>query len=187
MVIREHPISTYALVTQRMQTDKGRKITAFKYILNGSPLMVVNEDDIIGPRLPNRLTISPRSNTPSKIIKKGICRVVQKKRASLTSFDSPCSCYLYRSFTPPSSHLWICIIITQCLWVIWGQCCPRVAAAPSLPNGPITQLSPYFAQKPGKSSSVGNIIGSPPSLPPSLFVLLPTCLQHKIGDTAKSV
>ena len=26
----------------------------------------------------------------------------------------------------------------------------RVAAAPSLPNGPITQLSPYLTQKPGK-------------------------------------
>ena len=37
------------------------------------------------------------------------------------------------------------------LWVIRGQCCPRVAAAPSLPNGPITQLSPYFTRKPGKS------------------------------------
>ena len=37
----------------------------------------------------------------------------------------------------------------QRLLVIWGQCCPRVAAAPSLPNGPITQLSPYFTQKPG--------------------------------------
>ena len=35
------------------------------------------------------------------------------------------------------------------LWVIWGQCCPRVAAAPNLPNGPITQLSPYFTRKCG--------------------------------------
>ena len=35
------------------------------------------------------------------------------------------------------------------LWVIWGQCCPRVAAAPSLPNGRFTQLSPYFTRKPG--------------------------------------
>ena len=40
----------------------------------------------------------------------------------------------------------------QRLWVIWGQCCPRVAAAPSLPNSPITQLSPYFTRKPGKDS-----------------------------------
>ena len=41
----------------------------------------------------------------------------------------------------------------QRLWVIWGQCCPRVAAAPSLPNGPITQFkfSPYFTRKPGIS------------------------------------
>ena len=37
----------------------------------------------------------------------------------------------------------------QRLWVIWGHCCPRVAAAPSLPNGPITQLSPYLTRKPG--------------------------------------
>ena len=37
----------------------------------------------------------------------------------------------------------------QRLWVIWGQCCPRVAAASSLINGPITQLSPYFTWKPG--------------------------------------
>ena len=37
----------------------------------------------------------------------------------------------------------------QRLWVIWGECCPRVEAAPSLPNGPITQLSPYFTRKPG--------------------------------------
>ena len=36
------------------------------------------------------------------------------------------------------------------LWVIWGQCCLRVAAVPSLPNGPIMQLSPYFTQKPGR-------------------------------------
>ena len=35
------------------------------------------------------------------------------------------------------------------LRVIWGQCCPRVAAAPSLPNGPITQLSPYLTRNPG--------------------------------------
>ena len=34
------------------------------------------------------------------------------------------------------------------LWVIWGQCCPRVAAVLSLPNGPITQLSPYFTRNP---------------------------------------
>ena len=40
-----------------------------------------------------------------------------------------------------------CVI--QRLWVIWGQCCPRVAAAPNLPNGPITQLGPYLTQKPG--------------------------------------
>ena len=42
--------------------------------------------------------------------------------------------------------------LIQRLWVIWGQCCPTVAAAPSLPNGPpITQLSPYFTQKPGRT------------------------------------
>ena len=35
------------------------------------------------------------------------------------------------------------------LWVIWGQCCPRVAAGLCLPNGPITQLSPYLIRKPG--------------------------------------
>ena len=29
-------------------------------------------------------------------------------------------------------------------WVIWGQCCLRLAAAPGLPNGPIMQLSSYF-------------------------------------------
>ena len=28
----------------------------------------------------------------------------------------------------------------------------RVAAAPSLPNGPITQISPYFTRKPGIKS-----------------------------------
>ena len=43
----------------------------------------------------------------------------------------------------------------QRLWVIWGQCCPGVAAAPSLPNGPITQLSPYFTRKPGIWNSQG--------------------------------
>ena len=36
------------------------------------------------------------------------------------------------------------------LRVIRGQCCPRVAAAPSLPNGRFTQLSPYFTRKPGR-------------------------------------
>ena len=39
--------------------------------------------------------------------------------------------------------------IVQSLWVIWGQCCPRVAAAPSLPNSPIMQLSLYFTREPG--------------------------------------
>ena len=34
------------------------------------------------------------------------------------------------------------------LWVIWGHCCLRVAAGPCLPNGPITQLSPYFTRNP---------------------------------------
>ena len=37
----------------------------------------------------------------------------------------------------------------QRLWVIWGHCSLRVAAGPCLPNGPITQLSPYFTQEPG--------------------------------------
>ena len=36
----------------------------------------------------------------------------------------------------------------QRLWVIWGQCCLRVAADPCLPNGPITQLSPYLTWNP---------------------------------------
>ena len=36
----------------------------------------------------------------------------------------------------------------QCLRVIWGQCCPRVTAGPWLPNGPITQPSPYLNQNP---------------------------------------
>ena len=40
-------------------------------------------------------------------------------------------------------------VYVQRLWVIWGQCCPRVAAALSLPNGRFTQLSPYFTRKPG--------------------------------------
>ena len=31
---------------------------------------------------------------------------------------------------------------------------PRIAAAPSLPNGPITQLSPYFTRKPGMGNGV---------------------------------
>ena len=39
----------------------------------------------------------------------------------------------------------------QRLWVIWGQCNPRVAAAPNLLNGLIMQLSPYFTRKPGIS------------------------------------
>ena len=36
--------------------------------------------------------------------------------------------------------------LVQRLWVIWGHCCLRVAACPCLPNGPITQLSPYLTQ-----------------------------------------
>ena len=44
-----------------------------------------------------------------------------------------------------------CSCLLPDLWVIWGQCCPRVAAALNLPNGPITQLSPYFTRKPGIS------------------------------------
>ena len=35
------------------------------------------------------------------------------------------------------------------LRVILGQYCPRVATGPSLPNGPLTQLSPYLTRKPG--------------------------------------
>ena len=34
------------------------------------------------------------------------------------------------------------------LQVILGHCCLRVAAGPCLPNGPITQLSPYFIRNP---------------------------------------
>ena len=37
------------------------------------------------------------------------------------------------------------------LRVIWGQCCPGVAAGPCLPNGPITQLRPYLTRKPRTS------------------------------------
>ena len=48
---------------------------------------------------------------------------------------------------------YVCPVV-QRLWVIWGQCCPRVAAVPSLPNGQITQLSPYFSQKPGRVISL---------------------------------
>ena len=50
---------------------------------------------------------------------------------------------------------------TPCIqrpWVIWGQCCTRVAAALSLPNGRFTQLSPYFTQKPGNWRSSTSII-----------------------------
>ena len=36
----------------------------------------------------------------------------------------------------------------QRLWVVWGQCCLRVATGPCLPNGPITQLSPYLTRNP---------------------------------------
>ena len=38
--------------------------------------------------------------------------------------------------------------IIQHLWVIWVQCCLRLAAGPCLPNGPIMQLSPYLTQNP---------------------------------------
>lgn len=37
------------------------------------------------------------------------------------------------------------------LRVIWGQGCPKMAAGPCLPNGPITQLSPWVIRKPGIS------------------------------------
>ena len=47
----------------------------------------------------------------------------------------------------------VAITPIQRLWVIWGQCYPRVAAAPSLPNGLITQLSPYFTRKPGTTTA----------------------------------
>ena len=36
----------------------------------------------------------------------------------------------------------------QRLWVIWGQCCLRAAAGHGLPNGSITQLSPYLTRNP---------------------------------------
>ena len=50
-----------------------------------------------------------------------------------------------------SCKIWHALTVcVQRLWVIWGQCCPRVAAAPSLPNGLITQLSPYSTRKPGR-------------------------------------
>ena len=38
--------------------------------------------------------------------------------------------------------------LVQRLWVIWGQCCLRVAGSPCLPNGPIKQLSPHLIQNP---------------------------------------
>ena len=76
------------------------------------------------------------------------------------------------------------------LWVIWGQCCPRVTAAPCLPNSPITQLSPYFTRKSGISifiwpriASVDNPVFRPSGSPlvhlylPSLLVS--SCLLGK--------
>ena len=50
-------------------------------------------------------------------------------------------------FLDPSQHNYLTMLL-QRLWVIWGQCCLRVAASPFLPNGPITQLSPYFTRNP---------------------------------------
>ena len=51
-----------------------------------------------------------------------------------------------RPLTPAHFHSSVewALIITSIpgLRVIWGQCCPRVAAGPCLPNGPITQLRP---------------------------------------------
>ena len=43
----------------------------------------------------------------------------------------------------------------QRLWVNWGQCCLRVAAGPCLPNGPITQLSPYMIRNPCRGWPLG--------------------------------
>ena len=49
------------------------------------------------------------------------------------------------------------------------QCCPRVAAAPSLPNSPITQLSPYFIRKPGTGLALPFIEIALPTYPLHLF------------------
>ena len=59
---------------------------------------------------------------------------------------------IIRALLAAQSTSWLDLetLTLQRLWFIWGQCCPRVAAAPSLPNGPITQLSPYFTRKPGR-------------------------------------
>ena len=35
------------------------------------------------------------------------------------------------------------------LCLIWVRCCPRVPAGPCMPNGSITQHSPYLTRKPG--------------------------------------
>ena len=48
--------------------------------------------------------------------------------------------------------LWVISLLG--FWVIWWQCCLRVAAGPCLPNGPIAHFSPYLTQKNGKSLSV---------------------------------
>ena len=65
----------------------------------------------------------------------------------------------------------------QRLWVIWGQCCPRVVAAPSLPNGPITQLSPYLTRKPGTRCLY---------LPSYHFNLVGICIFCRRVDTSGS-
>ena len=46
----------------------------------------------------------------------------------------------------------------QRLRVIWGHCCLRVAAGPCLPNGTITQLSPYFTRNPCTCASARLIV-----------------------------
>ena len=50
-----------------------------------------------------------------------------------------------KQYTQNISHKWMGTPV-QHLRVIWGHCCLTAAVGPCLPNGPITQLSPYLTR-----------------------------------------
>ena len=60
---------------------------------------------------------------------------------SVSTFQLMCNCFRASTSNRPKEPV-------QRLWVTWGQCSPRVAASPCLPNGPKTQLGPYLTRNP---------------------------------------
>ena len=74
----------------------------------------------------------------------------------LSAFETHDMCLYFQENVERCARSWRFVSL-QHLRVIWGQCCLRVAAGPCLPNGQITQLSPYFTRNPSMRERVCHI------------------------------